>query len=590
MKETHSAKKIIDWKVIKRISVFTNPYRGLFLVSIVVTILLGILAPVRPYLIGEGINTYIANKDEQGFIEMIILLVVLAVLQALIQFFHTYLSGWLGQQIIKDIRIALYRHILRFRLSFFDKTPVGKLVTRCTSDIETLAQVFTDGLASIVGDILQLIFIVGMMLYVDWKLTLIVLSTMPFLLIATYIFKEKMKVAFSQVRTAVSNLNTFVQEHITGMNIVQIFNSEERELQKFTKLNQAHRKANIKTVNYYSLYYPVAELLGAVSVGLLMSLGAKFIMDETTEVGTLIAFIMLLHIFFRPIRMIADRFNIIQLGIVSSQRILNLLDEKVAIEEQGEGKFDIQGMISFRNVWFGYKPDEYVLKDISFEVQQNQSVAFVGATGAGKSSIIKLINKYYNIQKGQILIDGKDLSQINNGYLRRKVSTVLQDIFLFSGSIRDNITLGRSDISDAFIYKICDMLGARSLIESRPQKLDYQVMERGGTLSMGQKQLICFVRAMVNEPRLLILDEATASIDSESERLIQNAIAKMMKGRTSIIIAHRLSTIREADKIIVMHKGKIVETGTHDTLLEKRSYYYQLHKIQYEDALEKMTG
>jgi ATP-binding cassette subfamily B protein len=482
--------------------------------------------------------------------------------------------------------VRLYEHLTTLKTQFYDKTPIGRLVTRNISDVETLSSVFTEGLAAIVGDLLQLVFIMGLMLYTDWKLTLVSLSSIPLLFVATYIFKEKVKQSFNEVRAAVANLNTFVQEHITGMNIVQIFNSEEIEHEKFKKINKEHRKANLKSVFYYSVYFPVAEVIGAVTTGMLVWYGGKGVIQEYTTLGTLIAFIMYIALFFRPIRMIADRFNTLQMGIVSSDRILKLLDSQDQIQDTGSYQPEkIEGNVKFKNVWFAYNEEEYVLKDISFEVKKGQNLALVGATGSGKSSIINLLSRFYEIGKGKIEIDGIDIKEYDLAFLRAKIGVVLQDVFLFSDTIMNNITLGRTDISRERVIQVAEWVGARAFIERLPGGFDYNVMERGATLSVGQRQLISFVRAMVFDPTIIVLDEATSSVDSETEELIQQAIEKMMKGRTSIVIAHRLATIQKADKIIVLDKGEIKEVGTHDELLSEEGFYAQLHQMQYKELL-----
>lgn len=580
-KEKESAGEIIDFKVLRQLYGFVQPYRFQFYSLVFLTIALAVLAPMRPYFIQIAIDEHVALGDMSGLINIVYLLIGLMILQAVVQWAHTYYSGWIGQVIIKDIRVKLYKHLLKLRLKFFDNTPIGRLVTRNISDIETLADVFSEGLAAIIGDLLQIITILGVMFYIDWKLTLVSLSTLPLMIISTYVFKEKIKVTFNDVRNAVSNLNSFLQEHITGMNIVQIFNREKREFEKFKEINREHRTAHIRSVLYYSVYFPVAEIIQAIGIGLVVWYGAVGVLGMELQIGILISFIMYLQLFFRPIRMIADRFNTLQMGVVSSSRIFKLLASSEHIANEGSFKPEkIHGNIRLENVWFAYTEEEYVLKNINFEVQKGQTVALVGATGAGKSSIINLISRFYEINKGQILIDGTDIREFELGILRKHIGVVLQDVFLFSNSIYYNITLGNPNITREQVMEAAELVGARKFIERLPGGLDYNVMERGSTLSVGQRQLISFVRAMVYNPEILILDEATSSVDTETEELIQESIEKMMKGRTSIVIAHRLSTIQKADQIIVLHKGEIVETGTHDSLLEKGGYYTQLHQMQ----------
>ncbi len=561
-----------------------------FWLLVLLTVALAILVPVRPYLIQLTIDNEVANGDFEGLLFMISILIVLLVAQSFVQYSHTYLSSWLGQYIIRDIRTSLYEHIQRLKLKFFDKTPIGRLVTRNISDIETLADVFSQGIAMMIGDLLQLAVILIFMFYTDWKLTLVSLSALPVLIFATYIFKEKIKVSFNNVRTAVSNLNSFVQERITGMSIVQIFNSEEREFDKFKDINLEHRKANIKSVLYYSVYFPVAEVIQAVGIGLVVWYGAVKMIDAQYQPGVLIAFIMYIQMFFRPIRMIADRFNTLQMGIVSSNRLIDLLENDDHIPNEGTlSPKHLEGQVKFTDVWFAYNDEDFVLKNINFEVESGQTIALVGATGAGKSSVINLLSRFYDINEGKIEMDGHDIHDYELSALRRNIGVVLQDVFLFSCSIEKNITLGNKNISRVQIMESAELVGAREFIERLPGGLDYNVMERGSTLSVGQRQLISFVRAMVYDPKIIILDEATSSVDTETEELIQQAIVRMMKGRTSIVIAHRLSTIQHANKILVLEQGEIKETGSHDELLAKDGYYAQLHKMQYKGVTNKIV-
>ena len=568
-------------KVLRQLYTYVKPYQKQFYFLVFLTLALAILAPARPYLIQIAIDEHVAIGDAAGLLKIIYVLVVLMVIQAIAQWAHTYYSGWIGQVIIKDIRVRLYTHLLRLRLKFFDNTPIGRLVTRNVSDIETLADVFSEGLAAIIGDLLQIVTILGVMFYIDWKLTLVSLSTLPLLVISTYVFKEKIKVTFNDVRNAVANLNSFLQEHITGMTIVQLFNREQREFDKFKEINREHRTAHIRSVLYYSVYFPVAEIIQAIGIGLVVWYGAVGVLGMDLQIGILISFIMYLQLFFRPIRMIADRFNTLQMGVVSSSRIFKLLASSEHIANEGSFSPEkVQGNVRLDQVWFAYKEEDYVLKNISFEAKQGQTIALVGATGAGKSSIINLISRFYEINKGAITIDGTNIQDYELSALRKHIGVVLQDVFLFSSSIYQNITLGNPSITKEQVLEAAELVGAAKFIEKLPGGLDYNVMERGATLSVGQRQLISFVRAMVYNPEILILDEATSSVDSETEQLIQESIEKMMQGRTSIVIAHRLSTIQKADQILVLHKGEIVETGTHQSLLEKGGYYTQLHQMQ----------
>jgi len=574
---------LFDIEVTSKLARYIKPYRGFFILEIALTILVALLATVKPFIIQHIIDNEIANKDLHGLYTMIALLFVILVAHVMVSYANTYLADWLGQSIIRDIRIKLYAHIMRFRLSFFDKTPIGRLVTRNISDIETLSNFTSEGLAGIFGDLMQLALILGFMLYINWKLTLISLCVLPFLLISTYVFKESIKGSFNLVRVAVSNLNTFVQEHITGMAVVQIFNSEEREYKKFESINKDHRDANLKSVHYYSIYFPIAEIIGAVSLGLLVWYGSKQVLSgEIDKPGVITSFIMYISMFFRPIRMIADRFNTLQLAVISADRIFKLLEDNEEIAENGTVQKHIEGEVTFDHVSFGYEPDRFVLKDISFTVKQGQTYALVGPTGAGKSSIINLISRLYDIQKGAIRIDGVNVRDYELSNLRAQIGTVLQDVFLFSDSIRNNITLHNPDITDEQIWKAAELVGAAPFIRQLHGQLDYKVMERGGTLSVGQRQLISFIRTLVYDPKIIILDEATSSIDGETEELIQEAILKLMKGRTAIVIAHRLSTVQHADTILVIEKGEIKERGTHRDLIRQGGIYSQMATVQFK--------
>ncbi|WMJ72472.1 ABC transporter ATP-binding protein [Cytophagaceae bacterium ABcell3] len=583
--EDHKIKSgnIFDFRILRRLFSYVKPYAGYFYLLVFLTVFTAVLGPLKPFLIGRyAVDKYIASGDWEGLQFITVVLIGLLILHGVVNYMHTWLAGWIGQNVIRDLRIKLFQHLLTFRLRFFDKTPVGRLITRNVSDIETLSAVFSEGFAAISGDILQLIFILCIMFWWNWKLTLVTLSVVPILIFCTYVFKEKIKVAFNQVRSAVSNLNSFVQEHITGMSIVQIFNSEEREYEKFRKINEEHRKANLKSVLYYSVYFPIADFISAAGTALLLWYGARGVLNMEVTYGVLTSFVMYIAMFFRPIRLIADRFNTLQLGIVSSDRIFKLLDEKQYQYKSGDVKADnLKGHISFNNVWFAYNEKDYVLKNISFDVKPGESVALVGATGAGKSSIINLLNGFYQISSGGIKIDGRDLKEYDLGSLRKQVSVVLQDVFLFSDTIYNNISLNEPGISPQKIQDTTKLLGAEKFIAEFPGGFDYNVMERGSTLSSGQRQIISFIRALVSDPAIIVLDEATSSIDSETEELVQQAMDKMMQGRTSLIIAHRLSTIKKADKIIVLEKGEIVESGTHDELLALEGYYYNLYHMQF---------
>ncbi|WP_461097487.1 ABC transporter ATP-binding protein [Spirosoma luteolum] len=580
------AGRIFDLAILRRLYDFVLPYRGRFFSLVAIIMLAACLAPITPLLIRYTIDNVIGAGNYGQLTTMLALMIGVLVVQAVVQFSNTYLSGWLGQYVIRDIRVQLYRKILHLRLKFFDNTPIGRLVTRAISDVETLADVFSEGMAAIAGDILQLVLVIGVMVYTDWRLALISLSTIPLMLISTYIFKEKIKKSFNEVRTAVANLNSFVQEHITGMNIVQIFGSEKIEAEKFRTINDQHRKANIRSIWYYSVYYPVADIISAVAVGLVVWYGARQIIQSDITFGTVTAFVMFINLFFRPIRMLADRFNTLQMGIVSTDRILKLLDsDEFTVDNGTHAPATLRGDVTFDHVWFAYNNEDWVLRDISFRVNAGETVAFVGATGAGKSSIINLLSRFYDINKGDIKVDGVDIHTYELGHLRRNIGVVLQDVFLFSDTIENNITLGDSRISRETIVEAAKLVGVHDFIERLPGGYSYNVMERGSTLSVGQRQLISFVRAMVQNPKIIVLDEATSSVDTETEEMIQNAISKLMKGRTAIVIAHRLSTIQKANNIIVVDKGRIVEQGNHEQLLQREGAYANLYRMQYKEVV-----
>ncbi|NBA77580.1 ATP-binding cassette domain-containing protein [Emticicia sp. ODNR4P] len=582
MRKEEKSGQIFDFEILRRIYGFLQPYKVRFWSLVVLIMVMACVVPLNPLLIRHTIDNEIARGDYNGLSLMLLAMLGVLLLQGFLQFVTSYMAGWLGQTVIRDIRVALYEKILHLKLKFFDDTPIGRLVTRTVSDIETLNDVFSEGLASIAGDILQLVLITGVMFYTDWRLTLICLMTVPFMVVSTYIFKEYIKKSFNEVRIAVSNLNSFVQEHITGMNIVQAFSAEELEYKKFVAINQTHRDANIRSIWAYSVYFPVADVILAAGTGLIVWFGSKQILNHDITLGTLTAFIMFMNLFFRPIRFLADRFNTLQMGIVSTERILKLLDSDEYVANNGSySANDLKGDVKFENVWFAYNDEEYVLKDISFEVKQGETIALVGATGAGKSSTINLLSRFYEINKGKIYIDGRDLHEYELQSLRSKIGVVLQDVFLFSNTIENNITLGDKSITREKIIEAAKLVGAHDFIERLPDGYDYNVMERGATLSVGQRQLISFVRALVHDPKVIVLDEATSSVDTETEEMIQNAIAKLMKGRTAIVIAHRLSTIQNANKILVLDKGEIKEEGTHESLLEKDGWYAQLHKMQF---------
>lgn len=581
-KTKENEKKKFSWALLGRIFMLAAPYRGHIVLSIILTLLGSWLAPYRTNLIRVMLDDYVAKGDGVGLLNITYLLIFLLVVNAFVNFGQSWVTAFLGQAVIKDLRLRVYEFVTKLKLKYFDKTPVGTVVTRTVSDIESLSNVFSSGFIVIAGDLLQIGIILYFMFSTNWQLTLVCLSVLPFLIAATYIFKEKVRKSFTQVRNAVSNLNAFVQEHISGMQIVQIFNREKEEYKRFESINTLHRNANIKSVMYYALFFPVVEIITAIATGLVVWYGVKQNVGGSISFGTVVSFILYINLFFRPLRQIADRINTLQMGMVSAERVFKLIDSKQDAEPTGTYTPEqVKGEVEFKNVWFAYNDEEWVLKDISFKVKAGESLALVGATGAGKSSIVNLINKFYKINKGEILIDGVNISEYDTYALRRNVSVVLQDVFLFSGSIASNVRLYDNNITQEQIVEASKLVGAHSFIERLPNKYEFNVMERGSSLSVGQRQMISFIRALAIDPKVLILDEATSSVDSETEELIQNAIEVLMKGRTSIAIAHRLSTIQHANSILVLDKGKIVERGTHEELLTQKGYYEKLHNFQF---------
>ncbi len=573
-------KKILDFKVLRKIIRLAAPYKKKFFLSIFLSVILAIISPVRPYLIQYTINHFIQDKNTFWLIMITVIQVGLLLIETLLRFYFGFITSWLGQYVVNDLRLKVFNKVLSFNLRQYDKTPIGTLTTRTINDIEAVNNVFSDGLIPIIADLLSIISILLFMFGVDWRLSLICLAPFPILIIATYFFKESVNKSFIKVRNAVAALNAFVQEHLSGMHVVQAYTSEKREFAKFREINNSHRRANIRAIFAYSVFFPVVEIVLAVSIGLLVWWGGNY----SADAGVIISFIMYLNLLFRPLRVIADKFNTLQMGMVAGERVFQVLDnpdvtdtsKSVYIPSQTKGK------ITFTDVWFSYGNDKYVLKDISFEARAGETIALVGHTGSGKTSIISLINRFYTINRGSIKMDDVSIYDYDLEYLRSRIAVVLQDVFLFSGSVLDNITLRNNNIPKDKVIEAAKAIGVHDFIMRLPGGYDYKVMERGATLSLGQRQLISFIRALLYDPAILILDEATSSIDSESERLIQNAIDTMIRGRTSIVIAHRLSTIRKADRIIVLDQGRIMESGTHDELIARKGAYYKLHKLQFE--------
>ena len=582
--------KAFDLQIFLRLMSFAKGYKVNFFIAAASTILLALVALINPYLIKETVDKYITEKDTQGLVNNVLLMLGVVLLEVLLRFLFIYFANWVGQHIIRDIRAKTFRHILQFKMSYFDTNSVGKLVTRVVSDIETIAAFFSSGVFTIVSDVLQMFAVAALMFYFNWKLALIALAVLPILIYATRIFQKAIKATFQEVRNQVANLNGFVQERVTGMKIVQLFNREKIEYDNFMEINSKHKQAYVKTIWYFSIFFPIAEILSSIGIGLIVWFGSKqIITGEVPGPGTVIAFVQMAQMLFRPLRQIADKFNQLQMGIVSGERVFKVIDTQSSIAKNGTIKAaNLKGNINFKDVRFSYLKDEEVLKGISLDVKSGQTVAIVGATGAGKSTIINLINRFYEIDSGSICVDTISIDDYTIESLRDQVAIVLQDVFLFSDSILNNITLKNKNITEEEVIQAAKQIGIHDFILTLPGGYQYNVKERGAMLSSGQRQLIAFLRAYVSKPSILILDEATSSVDANAEQMIQYATETITKGRTSIVIAHRLATIKKADKIIVMHKGLIVEEGTHQELLEKQDGYYKnLYDKQF--SLEKAS-
>lgn len=602
MSETISRKKIFDFSLLRRVLQFASPYKKWFYGSIALSILLAVISPLRPFLIQYTVNHYIRDgitgdpTIRERMIQLIIYISIfqigLLLVETAFRFFFTFLTAWLGQTVVKDLRVAVYKRILGLNLSQYDKTPIGTLTTRTINDIEAINDIFSEGLIPIVSDLLSIVSILLFMFLSNWQLTLVCLIPFPFLILATYFFKEAVNKSFILVRNAVAALNAFVQEHITGMQIVQAFAAEDQEYKRFRKINSEHRNANIRAIFAYSVFFPIVEIVLAVSTGLLVWWGAELVLDLPPEraaqlTGEIIAFFLYLNLLFRPLRVIADKFNTLQMGMVASERVFKVLDNEDRMSSEGDyAPSKIQGKIEFDHVYFAYADERWVLKNISFLIQSGETLAIVGHTGSGKTSIISILNRLYAIQKGQIRLDDRPIEAYRLDALRSSIGVVLQDVFLFSGSVLDNITLRNQEIPFEKVVQAAKLIGMHDFIMKLPGGYDYNVMERGSTLSLGQRQLLSFIRALLFDPAILILDEATSSVDTGSERLIQEAIGKLISDRTSIVIAHRLSTIRKASKILVLDKGEIKEIGTHEELMEKQGFYFKLHQMQFEEKVD----
>jgi ATP-binding cassette subfamily B multidrug efflux pump len=603
MSVSTSPKKIFDFGLLKRVLHYAGPYKRRFYSSVGLSVILAAMTPLRPWLIQLTINRGIEGKTESGgrflngmlerlhinnlanvLIAITIFQIVLLLLETYLRYLFSYITSWLGQTVVRDLRVKVYEKIVSLNLSQFDKTPIGTLTTRTVDDIERINDVFAEGLIPIIADLLSIICILLLMFYTDWRLTIASLAAFPILIIATYFFKESVNKSFIRVRNAVAQLNAFVQEHITGMQVVQAFAAEKKQFEKFRKINKEHRNANINAIFAYSIFFPVVEIVLAVGTGLMVWYGATRVGAESSDLfGKGVSFYLCLNLLFRPLRVIADKFNVLQMGMVASDRVFKVLDNDDYIKEKGFQKAEqLNGKIVFDKVWFAYVDERYVLKDISFTVHPGETVAIVGHTGSGKTSIISLLNRLYEIRKGSIRIDDVDVREYQLENLRSKIGIVLQDVFLFSGSILENITLRNPAIPRERVIQAAKLIGMHDFIMELPGNYDYNVMERGSSLSLGQRQLLSFIRALLYNPSILVLDEATSSVDTESELMIQRATETLISGRTSIIIAHRLSTIRKASNIIVLDRGEIKEIGSHDELMAKGGFYAKLHQMQFE--------
>ncbi len=596
MHEEEVLGKAYDARLMRRLLKYLRPYRWYVVLGIILSILTSAMEAIRPYFTKIAVDVNIANKDQRGLLITALLFFVVLLIRGFVQYANAYLTQWIGQRTIYDLRMEIFRHLQTLTPKFYDKNPIGRLITRVTNDVEVLNEMFSSGIVMVFSDVFTIIGIFYFMFTMSWELSLVSLSVLPLLFYGTFLFRKKAREAYREVRIQIARINSFMQEHITGMIVDQIFNREKKSFEKFSSINAAHRDANIKSIFYYAVFYPGVDFIGALSIGLIIWYAGGNILQGAVTLGTVMAFVQFNEMFWRPIRDLSEKYNILQTAMASSERIFQLLDDKTlpTVSSSPASVEHVRGEIEFRNVWFAYNTPsdgahspEWVLKNISFHARPGETIAFVGHTGAGKTSIISLLSRFYENQKGEILVDGVNVDLVRPEDLRRHIAVVLQDVFLFSGDIKGNISLGNDSISPDRIKAAARVVGAHRFIEQLPNQYDAEVKERGATLSVGQKQLLSFARALAFNPRILVLDEATSSVDTETELLIQAAIKKLLKGRTSIVIAHRLSTIQNADKIIVLHKGEIREMGTHQELLSRDGIYRKLYQLQYKDQETK---
>ncbi|MFK7757419.1 MAG: ABC transporter ATP-binding protein [Flavobacteriales bacterium] len=584
MSQKTATGKVFDLGVLKKVFSGVAPYKKTFILTGVIILVLAVVSVVRPLLIGEGLSAAFEEGKASVLLPYFLGMVAVLIVETVLQYYQTYMSNLVAQSVTMDLREKLYRKVLKFKLKFFDKTPVGTFVTRLIGDIDGIADIFSNGILTIFGDIIKLVATIATMFYISWKLTLLVLIPIPILLISTRFFQKAIKKAFIKVRNQANKINVYTQEHITGMSIVQLFNREKREYKKFKVINKEHQDAHIQSVWAYAIFFPLVEFLSASSIAIMLWYGTVQVVRDQIEIVWLVPFIMLIFRLFRPIRMLADRFNVLQMGIVNAERVFTMFERDEFLKDTGKRTDVIKGEIQFDQVHFAYSEPDWVLKDISLKVNAGETVAFVGATGAGKSSVINLLSRFYEYQKGTIKLDGVDIQEFTLDTVRSQISVVLQDVFLFSDSIYNNITLNQPSITREQVIEAAKKVGAHEFISALPGGYDYNVKERGVMLSSGQRQLIAFIRAYVANPSILVLDEATSSVDTESEELIQTAIEKLTEGRTSIVIAHRLSTIQQADKIVVLDKGRIMEVGSHTELLAQDGPYKRLFELQFQET------